>query len=177
MTATTNRFTSARRHLDVLEEAWKADHVEAMRCRDLETILAQGVMVFQFIEWSNESWRERVYRGIEPLTSEDEQAIKSAYIRWLALTDEVATELVQLEAAFGIVENGDTIRDCQSRARRTLTKWVSPVLARSPAMRVWDVTEEEADELRELLNAPAGAPGRLKVEPKSIPVGDASVLS
>ena len=176
MSTMTSRFTSARRHLDVFEEAWKADHAEAMRCRNVETILAQGVMVFQFIEWSNESWRERVYRGIEPLTPADEQAIKSAFVRWLALTDEVTTELVQLEAAFGIVENGDTIRDCQTRARRTLANWVAPVLARSPAMRVWDVSEEEADELRDLLNSPAGSPGRLTCEPKSFPVSDASVL-
>src|SRR5713226_4918551 len=170
------RFLSARRHLDAFEESWKSDHVEAMRCHDLEATLAQGVMVFQLVEWLNRSWREHVYRGIEPFAVDDEQAIKGTYTRWLRLTDEVTAELAELKSQFGELAHADTIRRCRERAQKVLANWTPPALARSPGLRVWDVTEEEASELRDLLNAPAGAPGRLAVEPKSIPVADASAL-
>ena len=73
--------------------------------------------------------------------------------------------LADLETKFGNIAYADAIRQRQDRARQTLANWTPPALARSPALRVWDVSEEEADELRDLLNAPAGAPGRLKMEP------------
>ena len=57
-------------------ESWKSDHADAMRCHDLESILLEGVMVFQLVESLNRSWRERVYRGVEWFAIEEERFIK-----------------------------------------------------------------------------------------------------
>jgi hypothetical protein len=176
MSAASSRFENARKHLDVFEESWKADHEEAMLCRDFEAFLAQGILVFEYLASLDRSWRDLVYRGVEKPDPEAEKAVRESLSRWLRVADELTTEMEQFERTFGMVEGADKIRSYQAKARALIKDWISPAPARAASLRVWDMTEEEADGLRELLSAPPGAPGRLKVEPKPLPTAGPSIL-
>jgi hypothetical protein len=174
MSSVATRFQSARKFLDAFEESWRADHEEAMRCRDFEAFLAYGHFAFEYLDWLNRTWRESVFRGVEPVDPEVERLLHASFVRWLEVADRVTADMQAFEQAYGVVEWADKVRSEQSQARAILKGWTSPAPARSVGSRIWEVSEEEADELRALLDAPPGAPGQLKVEPKSLPMRDAS---
>jgi hypothetical protein len=176
MSATERGFTSAQRHLEVFEEAWRTDHEAAMRCRDGEGFLAEAVWVFRLIERLCRTWRDSVYRGLEQTDAELDRFLKGLYERWIQMTTATGPDLVRLERDFGFVEGAEEFRECLARAETELATWAPARPARSPALRTWDVTTEEADELRTLLEAPPGSPGKLNWEPKPIPPGDPSTL-
>jgi len=44
-----------------------------------------------------------------------------------------------------------------------------------PRQTDWHLTAEEAAELRAVLDAPAGSPGKLRLEPKALPVAGVSL--
>jgi hypothetical protein len=169
------RVNSARRHLATFEESWKQDHAEAMRCRDFEAFLEEGVWVFDLVDHVFQTLREQVYRGhveAKPVFGDWE---KGCYGRWLKTADLLATELERFEKSF-VVEGAAVFRKRRDLARKRLHDWTPPELARSVSARVWDVSEDAADAMRELLRAPAGAPGRFKWQPKMLPTGDPSLL-
>ncbi len=161
MDAVETPFKSAHRHLDVFEESWKSAHVNAMKYYDFETFLAEGAMVF---------------RGIEELSPQLDEAEKEFYTHWLVLADAVAQVLAAFEKEYRDVKGADEFRKCQELARERLAKWVPAVPTRTVGFRVWDVSVEEADELRDLMNAPPDGPGRPKWQPKELPDGDPSML-
>ncbi len=162
------RIDSVRRHLATFEESWQRDHAAAMRCRDLEAFLEEGVWVFDLIDHVFQTLREEVYRGrLEPHTAFGEWE-KGCYERWLTIAALLTTELAQFEKTF-VVEGAAGLRARQDLARRRLHDWTPPALARTVAAREWDVSEAEADELRALLQTPSRAPGRLRWQPKTLP--------
>ena len=170
------RVNSARRHLAAFEESWKQEHVDAMRCRDVEAFLEESVWVFDLIDHLFQTLRTQVYRGLlaeNPVQGDWE---KGCYERWLKMADLLEIELHRLEETFGVVEGAAVFRQRVELARKRLRDWTPAVLARSPAARVWDVSEDDADAMCNLLNAPAGASGRLKWKPKELTTGDPSLL-
>lgn len=175
MAETRTRLSSARRHLEVFEESWKTDHDQAMQCRDFEDMLAEAVMVFQLVDEMVHRRRRAVFHAFwEPNPQLDEEE-KQLYTTWLKLMEQDLPKLAELEKTF-TVEGADRFRACVESARTFLAKWAPAVPSMAVGLRVHDLTEEDAEELRALLNAPPGAPGRLKWEPRSIPPGDPSAL-
>jgi hypothetical protein len=170
------RARNARRQLEAFEEAWQQDYAEAMGCRDFEASLELGVWVFDYLDHVYQTLREQVYRGVTEASPELAEGEKTCYARWLKVADSLSGELERLQDTFGVVEGAAEFRQRQELARERLRNWTPPALARSVAARVWDVSEEDADRMRNLLDAPAGAPGRLKWQPKTLPPGDASLL-
>ena len=43
-------------------------------------------------------------------------------------------------------------------------------------MKPWEMTEEESMQLTDLMNAPAGSPGKLLKMPRALPQGDPAAL-
>jgi hypothetical protein len=176
MSATERRFESARRHLDVFEESWQPDHDAAMRCRDFEDFLAELVMIFRIVDRACRTRREDVYRGEQEPDPDDDRFEKQLYERWLRAAERAAVNLGRFEREFPSVVGSEEFRECRRVAETALARWVPALPARSVGLRVWDVTEEEADELRTLLDCPPGEPGRLTWKPESLPPGDPSIL-
>jgi hypothetical protein len=170
------RLASARRYLEVFEESWKADHDDAMRCRDFEEIAAEATKVFELVDELVRQRRECVFRGLQDPNPQLDEEEKNLYADWLRLTEEDVPHLEGLEKTYGVVEGAERLRACREKARTFLAKWAPAVPSMAVGLRVHDLTEEDADELRALLNAPPGAPGRLKWEPRSVPPGDPSAL-
>jgi hypothetical protein len=175
MTTTPTFLNSARRHLEVFEESWKANHFAAMECRHFEAFLAEAVMVFGLLHETSRQRREYVFRGLEEPNSGDDDFEKHLYERWVHVAACQVEKLQSLERVFGVVEGAERFRDCLHKAQMFLANWVPATVAKAPGSRMHEVTEEDADELRSLLEQ-QGEGGRPKWEPRSIPVSDPSVL-
>jgi hypothetical protein len=176
MTGTRNRLRCARKYLEAFEESWTTDHKAAMDCHDFEERLREAVRVFELMDDLVRVRRQCVFRGVEEPNAELDQAEKELYESWLRLMDEDVGQLEELERTFGSVEGAEAFRTCRERAHSFLASWAPAVLSMAVGSRVIEFSEEDADQLRALLNAPAGAPGQPKLEPRSIPTGDASRL-
>jgi hypothetical protein len=167
MSAMKNRFQSVRKHIDVFAESWKADHAEAMRCRDFEDLLAQGLMVFHYFDDLCQLRRGVVFQGLQDPIPELDEAEKECYAHWLEVSQEVGEGLAEFEKEFGTVERADEFRKCLARTQFLLAHWAPAVPARAIGSRAHDVSAEEADELHafvkrgpERLGARPGNPSR-----------------
>jgi hypothetical protein len=175
MTATRTRLASARRYLEVFEESWKADHDGAMRCRDFEETVVEAVKVFELVDELVRWRRECVFRGVEEPNPQLDEEEKALFTDWLALVEDAMPRLEALEKTYGIVKGADRLRACRERARSFLAQWRPAVLSMAVGLRMQELTEEDAEELRALLEQPSPA-GRPRWEPRPIPPGDPSLL-
>lgn len=176
MSAACHRLSRARRYFDVFEDSWKTRHKAAMECRDFEENLGEAARVFDLVHDLILARREAVYRGVlEPDASLDQEERK-LYEDWLALIESDLPRVKELEASFGELENAAAIRACTEKARAFLDSWTSALPATAVGSRVVDFSEDDADELGELLKSPPGAAGRPTRPPRSLPEGDSSLL-
>jgi hypothetical protein len=176
MTGTRNRLRRARKYLEAFAESWKLDHAVAMDCCDFEEHLTEAVRVFELVDDLVRLRRACVFRGVEEPNTELDQAERELYEGWLRLIEEDVGQLEELERTFGTVEGMDAFRACQQRARSFLANWAPAILAKAIGSRMIEFSEEDADQLRALLEAPPGSSGRPKLDPRSIPIADASQL-
>jgi hypothetical protein len=137
--------------VEAYQEAWMQDHQAAMECRDVEDTIAVGISVFQLLVQRQDSWRERVFRGTEEFSEEQNQFVLSLFRLWLRITDEVLTALPPLEEQFGSVERVGELRECASQARKLLDEWEPPQLSRAVGLREMTLTPDAASQLREML--------------------------
>jgi hypothetical protein len=176
MNMTSEPLTSARRYLEVLEDSWKRNHRAAMECREFEDRIAEAVRVFDLVYDLVQRRRECVYRGVTEPNPAVDQEEKSLLTDWLRVVEADMPPLEGLEKRFGAVEGAERFRGCQEKARRFLAQWAPAALALAIGSRIIEFSEEDADEIHELLKSPAGAPGHPKLAPRSLPEGDASLL-
>jgi hypothetical protein len=174
MTATRTEFDAARRHLDVFTERWKADHIAAMKCRDLEEFLAEAVMVFRLVDQLSRLRRDYVFRGLEETDARIDAAEKELYHTWIQKADQEAAQLEPMEKAFGSVDGADQFRECLAKARRFLADWTPAMQSLAVAHRACDLSEEDAAELDSILRDPNR--GRPKWPGQRVPPGDPSRL-
>jgi hypothetical protein len=175
-------YRNAQRRLDLLqeevrEEPWKVAYREAEGCHFFELALGHVLEVIRYIREIDKSWRTAVYRGEENPIEGNDELIKGAFTRWLDLASSMERKIRYFEQRGYDIELAAEIRGSIEATERTLGNWVPPVPARSPAMRVEDVSEEEADGLRAVLEAPPGSPGKLNTAPLVLPEGDPSTTS
>ena len=177
MSAPTKHPSRAMRHLDIYE-AWKADHDWAMACRDLEEWLSETVRVFEMIKYEDLVARIQVMGGLQPASEAAgvEQFFHAAYERWLTIARSGASELQACRRRFAQVDHADEYETCVRFAEAVVAGRPPATFALAAGSRFDELTEEEAEELRGILNAPPGSPGKLNWEPKKVPDGDASLL-
>ena len=175
MEPTKDQLAAASKYLAVFEESWQASHAEAMRLCDFEERLAQAVKVFELVDELIQQQRGSVFRGLTEPSIAVEKAEKEAYSLWLALIDEDIPQLEALENTYRTVQGADRLRVCREKAIRSLQNWQPARPALAMGSRVMEFDAEDADQIRELLNAPMGSPGRPTQPPRPLQTGDPSV--
>jgi hypothetical protein len=175
MATTRVRFERAEKHVKLLEESWLAKLDTSGRRRSFEEY-AEAVMVFELLNHVAQQRREHVYRGLEDADPEIDAAEKDLYGRWLATVEDKLHTPESLEPSVASAEVADKFRACVGIAGSFLEKWTPAVLAMAPGSRVVDFSEEDTDEIRAIINAPPGSPGRLTKPTRSVPMGDPALL-
>jgi hypothetical protein len=176
MPATRTLLASARRYLEIFAESWQTDRDSVLCSRDLEGVLVEAVLIFQLIDALAQRCRADVFRGLEEPDPKFDEEEKGLYTFWLGLVEEALPRLEARANTFGITEGMDRLRGCRERARTFLAHWRPAGLSMAVGLRVIDWSEEDVDEIYALLKSLPGAPGRPKWTPRSVPVGDPSLL-
>ncbi|MBI1913361.1 MAG: hypothetical protein HYS12_01175 [Planctomycetes bacterium] len=140
-----------QRQVEAYQEAWMQDHQAALACRDVEDTTAVGISVFQLLAQREDSWRDRVFRGVEEFFEEENQFVLSLFRDWLAITEEVLAGLPPFEGQFGSIERADKLRGCAAEARKMLEEWVPPRISGAVGLREMTLTPEAAAELDRIL--------------------------
>jgi len=140
-----------------------------MDCRHFEERLAEAMKVIGLVDGLVRSRRENVFRGQEAANAELDAAEKNLFADLLPLMEETLRHLADFERTFGHVEAAAVFRDCHERVRTFLANWAPAAPSRAIGSRMMDFSEQDADEIHSLLEAPAGSPGRIKGEPRSVP--------
>jgi hypothetical protein len=169
-------MSALRRQIAAYEESWKADHEAAMRCRDVEDVLAVGIMTFQLLERREQSWRDRVFRGTEDYRAEDDAATREGFDRWLATTEALLNRVAVLEQQFGSVEGAAELSRCAERARLLLAKWRAPALSAAVGLRESQLDPESAKTLQALLDRAGDAQTPPPRPLRRLPTAEASLL-
>lgn len=177
MKTPTKHRSRAQKHLDVYEP-WQEDHELAMACRDLEEWLNEGVRVFEMIRYEDRVARIGITGGLFPSedAAEIERWFRDKYTRWLGIARSGADAVRACRQRFAHVDHADEYEKCVRFAEGVASGRPPATLARAAGARFDELTEEEADELRDLLKAPPGSPGKLAWEPKKVADGDVSLL-
>jgi hypothetical protein len=164
MALTAQRSAPVRRQLTAYAESWKQDHDAAMRCRDVEEVVAVGVSTYALLHDREQSWRDRVFRGTDEYSAEDDAAQREGYRLWLATTEAILVRVVALEQQFGIVEGAPELSEHARAVRALLADWQVPSLSRAVGWRDMTLTPAAAAELERILKEaeanPPPMPGR-----------------
>jgi hypothetical protein len=115
------------RQLEAYEEGWQKDHADAMRCRDFEEFLAVGVAVFRALAQVDAARRQRIARGLEEPSPEDDRELLDHFRRWLATARLVREELRSLEDQFEAVDGSAEFCRCVKEAREIVAEWVPAI--------------------------------------------------
>lgn len=169
MTAT-GQFSRAQRHIDVLE-GWKLDHPTALECWDLEGWIHDVMKVLDMIDANKMRGRKGAFHSLasdEFIAWHDEQT-RRMYVAWLEKVTPSLSEVANMERIFGTVVGGEEFRGRIAETEDAVNSWAKPVRSISPAMRVWEISGQEAEELRTLRKSPAGSPGKLNFTPVGVP--------
>ncbi len=151
MDITVNRRSPVQRQLEAYEESWKQDHQAALACREWEDTIVVGISLFRLLREREDTWRERVFRGVEEYAEADDQSVQASFRDWLRMTEELLTRLPALEKQFGTVERAEELRRCVEEARDLLAGWAPPGLSRAVGLRDMTLSSEAAAELDKLL--------------------------
>ena len=84
-------------------EEWKAGHIEAMRCRDIEDAIRYGLFLLETIQRQNARWAEDVEHKVVPFTWETARQFADAYQWWTAESRTLLAAVQAFEArGFGV---------------------------------------------------------------------------
>jgi hypothetical protein len=86
-------------------EAWKAAHVEAMRCREIEDAIHLGLMILDNIRRHNERWAKDIEESQIAFTW-DEAASFASLFRWWRERSELLLGTLKILEANGFAVNG-----------------------------------------------------------------------
>ena len=65
--------STVKRQIDILDEQWKANHLEALSCWEFEDLLRLCIETFERIGRQDEGWRNAVFGGERPYSAEEER--------------------------------------------------------------------------------------------------------
>ena len=84
------------------QDAWKAQHAEAMECRDFEDLLRRGLTFYQMIRFTDKAWSRKVQDGRLPFKKGKLREIHQLYEWWSKPCDSVMSRLQEMEKGFRI---------------------------------------------------------------------------
>jgi hypothetical protein len=141
-------YRSAQRRLDLLqvevrEEPWMVAHREAEGCHYFELAIGHVFEVVRYFREIEQRWRQAVYRGVEPPSDSKGDWLKEGFTRWLGLAQSFTKNLQYFETRGYQIDRAADFRHAVVEIETALANWTPPLPARSPAMRVEDISEEE----------------------------------
>src|SRR6266566_1369766 len=151
MSTAERRHSPVQRQLEAYEASWMRDHRAAMACRDLEDTISVVIAVFRLLRRVEDSWRERVFRGTEDYSEEDDRWVQSLYRSWLQVTEDVLNAVPTLEQRFGAVDGAHELCECAAQAHALLDGWQAPRLSMAVGLREMTPSPEAAAEFDRLL--------------------------
>lgn len=77
-------------------EPWKDDHDAAMRCFEMEEVIAVGNLAFQFVSYIDAAWQDLVVAGKVLYQEEEDRQISQFYRRWAEITERNLDEIKKL---------------------------------------------------------------------------------
>ena len=84
-------------------EGWQPEHVEAMRCRDIEDAIRCGLFVLEMIQRQNQRWAEDIERNLMPFTWETADQFAKTYQWWEAESTNLLKAIQAFESrGFGV---------------------------------------------------------------------------
>ena len=122
-----------------------------MACRAMEDTLAVGIAVFRLLRDVEDSWRERVFRGTEEFSEEDDRWGQGLFRGWLQVTEDVLNAVSTLERRFGSLDGASQLRECAAQAHALLDGWQAPRLSMAVGLREMTLSPEAAAEFERLL--------------------------
>lgn len=137
-----------------LDDSVLADHAAAMRCRDFEDWLAEGLDVLRVIRGVDDYCRELAYRGLVPDLSQLDASLQESFAWWQRIARTGLSQLEQLERDYRL-DKAQVFRDAVTGVAQTLAGWHPPVASTTPGVAAWEWTEAEAMELAKLPVRPA----------------------
>lgn len=158
MNSSSQHRSPIQRQLEAYEESWMRDHRAAMACRDLEDTLFVGSAVFHLLKQVEDSWRDRVFRGVEEFADEDDRGLQVLFRTWLQVSEDVLTAVPDLESRFGPLDGAEKLRACVREAHLLLDHWQPPHLSKAIGLREQTLTTEAAIELDRLIEEAANPP-------------------
>jgi hypothetical protein len=100
----------AERHLELIDERWKANHWAAMSCRNVEDLVRLSIQTVEWIDREEENWRHSVLSGATSYSEVEERFFATLYDRWLQLCRNFLEPIARLEGQGFVVEMADRFR-------------------------------------------------------------------
>jgi hypothetical protein len=113
--------STVKRQIDILDEQWKANHLEALSCWEFEDLLRLCIETFERIGRQEEGWRNAVFHGERPYSAEEENGFVALYAAWKDVCKNFLGPLAQFEARGYGIECGGRFRGCVREAEGILT--------------------------------------------------------
>lgn len=141
---------------------------------ELERRILISQSLLNMVEADYLAWQARVGQGQQPFEQGDENKYAKLFNALIAIFDSLYGRAKGMEREINDhVAHSDDLYIWGLRTRKLLKeKCVPPV----PSRMVFDITDEDEADLRDLAAAPPGSPGKLNFATKRIPTAGASAL-
>jgi len=77
-------------------DSWEVDHDDAIRCFDMEELIAVGGLAFEFLSFVESAWQDHVSAGKIEYQEEDDRQIGRLYQKWVEITERNVAEVEKL---------------------------------------------------------------------------------
>ena len=174
--ASPTAYKLAHRRLQSIREIWHEEHVAAMDCLAFEAILEGIIELHDTMAGIFAKSRQDVFSGIEEPSAERDEHERSFLQFWSNLSSEMVPQLQKLEREYQVAGAPD-FRRCISEVQLRLANWKPALPSKAIGFRVDRLDEEEAADLRRIIEEGAiTGEGRSKLPPSDIPEGDPELL-
>ncbi len=92
------------------QDAWLADHQQAMACLDLEEKIALGSFLFELITKVDERYRLQVLQGQEEYREEFSRSVLELYRQWSSPCRKALEEIAAMENSGFVLRGAETFR-------------------------------------------------------------------
>lgn len=111
----------ARGQIDIIDEQWKANHIEAMAFWAFEDFLRFCIEAFDRIGRQDEGWRRLVLRGERSFSADEEKELLELYSLWERTCSKLLEPLSVVEKRGYTIECAARFRACVREAKGILT--------------------------------------------------------
>lgn len=101
-------------------EPWNPDHDAAMRCFEMEEVIAVGNFAYEFVCHADAAWQDHVAAGKLPYKEENDQQFGENYRKWVEITERNLDEIEKLTRDGYEVKRADELMAHLEEARGIL---------------------------------------------------------